>query len=170
MSKSKKQQKLLTEVTAPEYIKENLLTIEDVENNVLVYDGGDCNSFPIQPPDVFNWCCISVLEDNCVIPMDETNPHCGLTIGPILNCHAFICMPRYQSLRIHGKCGMTHISNALLACETLKKKSLLKSNGKKIFGDYGKEIMYTCAGVQVSWKSQQILEAAPFIDKLPLCH
>jgi hypothetical protein len=82
--------------------------------------------------------------------MDETNPHCGLTIGPILNCHAFIRMPHYQSLSILGKCGMTNILNALLACETLKKKSLLRSNGKKIFGDYGKEIMYTCAGVQVS--------------------
>jgi hypothetical protein len=170
MSKSKKQQKLLTEVTVLEYIKENLLTIEDVENNVLVYDGGDCNSLPIQPPNGFNWCRISVLEDNCVIPMDETNPHRGLTIGPILNCHAFIRMPRYQSLHIHGKCGMTHISNALLACETLKKKSLLRSNGKKFFDDYGKEIMYTCAGVQVSQKSRQVLEAAPFMDKLPLCH
>ncbi len=127
MNKSKKQQKLLTEVTVPEYIKENLLTVEDVENNVLVFDGGDCNSLPIQPPDGFDWFCISVLEYNPVIPMDETNPHRGLTIGPILNCHAFICMPRYQSLCILGKCGMTHITNALLACETLKKKSLLRS-------------------------------------------
>jgi hypothetical protein len=141
MNKSKKQQKLLTEVTVPEYIKENLLTIEDVENNVLVFGSGDCNSLPIQPPDGFNWCRISVLEDNCVIPLDETNPHCGLTIGPILNCHAFIHMPRYQSLRILGKCGMTHIMNALLACETLEKKSQLRSNGKNFFwwlweGDY----------------------------------
>jgi hypothetical protein len=30
--------------------------------------------------------------------------------------------------------------------------------------------MYTCAGVQVSWKSWQVLEAALFMDKLPLCH
>ena len=157
MNKSKKQQKLLTEVTVPEYIKENLLTIEDVENNVLVFDGGDCNSLPIQTPDAFNWCHISVLEVNHVIPMDETNPHRGLTIGPILNCHAFIHMPHYQSLHILGKCGMTHIMNALLACETLKKKSLLRSNGKNFFGDYGKDIMYTCAGVQVSWNSRQVL-------------
>jgi hypothetical protein len=47
MNKSKKQQKLLTEVTVPEYIKEHLLTIEDIENNVLVFGGGDCNSLPI---------------------------------------------------------------------------------------------------------------------------
>jgi hypothetical protein len=137
---------------------------------VLTFDGGDCNSLPIQPPDGSNWCRISVLEDNRVIPMDETNPHLGLTIGPILNCHAFIHMPHYQSLHILGKCGMTHIMNALLACETLKKKSLLRSNGKNISGDYGKEIMYTCAGVQVSWNNWQVLEAAPFMDKFPLCH
>ncbi len=74
-----------TEVTVPEYIKEHLLTIEDVENNVLVFDGGDCNSLPIQPPDGFNMCHVSILEDNSVIPMDENNPHRGLTIGPILN-------------------------------------------------------------------------------------
>ncbi len=137
---------------------------------MLVFDGGDCNTLPIQPPDGSNLCCISILEDNCVISMDEINPHHGLTIGPILNCHAFICMPRYQSLCILGKCGMTHIMNALLACEMLKKISLLRRNGKKIFGDYVKEIMYTCAGVQVSWNSRQVLEAAPFMDKLPLCH
>jgi hypothetical protein len=52
----------------------------------------------------------------------------------------------------------------------LKKKSLLRSNRKNIFGDYGKEIMYTCAGVQVSQNSRQVLEAAPFMVKLPLCH
>jgi hypothetical protein len=32
MNKSKKQQKILSEVAVPEYIKENLLTMEDVEN------------------------------------------------------------------------------------------------------------------------------------------
>jgi hypothetical protein len=137
---------------------------------VLVFGGGDCNSLPIQPPDGFNWCRISILEDNRVVPMDETNLHCGLTISPILNCHAFICMPRYQSLCVLGKCGMTHIMNALLACETLMEKSLLRSNGKKFFGDYGKEIMYTCAGVRVSRNSWQVLEAAPFMDKLSHCH
>ncbi len=141
---------LLTEVTVPVYIKENLLTIENVANNVLVFDGGDCNSLPIQPPDGFNWTRISVLQDKRVIAIDETNLHRGLTIGPIQNCHTFICMPRYQTLRILGNCGMTQIMNALLACETLRKKSLLRSNGKKIFGDYGKEIMYTCAGMQLS--------------------
>ncbi len=51
----------------------------------------------------------------------------------------------------------------------IKEKSLFRSNGKKIFGDYGKEIVYTCAGVQVSWNSRQVLDAAPFMDKLPLC-
>jgi hypothetical protein len=43
----------------------------------------------------------------------------------------------------------------------------LRSNGKKIFGDYGKEI---CAGVQVSRNSRQVLDAAPFMAKLPLFH
>ncbi len=117
---------------------------------MLVFDGGDCNSIPIKPPDEINWTCISVLEDKRVIAIDETNPHCGLTIGPIHQCHAFICMPRFQSLCILGNSGMTRVMNALLALETLRKKSLLRSTKKIILGDYGKEIMYTCAGVQVS--------------------
>jgi hypothetical protein len=47
--KSEKQQRLLTEVKkVPEYIKKNLLTNNDVENDVLVFDGGDCDNPPIQ--------------------------------------------------------------------------------------------------------------------------
>jgi hypothetical protein len=95
MKKSKKQQQILTEVKVPAHIKTNLLTTEDVAENVLIFDGGDCNSIPIKPPDGINWTPISVLEDKRVIAIDETNLHRGLTIGPIQKCHAFIRMPRF---------------------------------------------------------------------------
>jgi hypothetical protein len=151
MKKSKKQQQILTEVKVSAYIKTNILTTEDIADNVLVFDGGDCNSIPIKPPDGINWTRISVLEDRPVIAIDETDQHHGLTIGPIHQCHAFIRMPpRFQSHCILGNSGMTWVMNALLALETLRKKSLLRSTKKKKIGDYGKEIMYTCAGVQVS--------------------
>ncbi len=85
-------------------------------------------------------CRISVLEDNWVIPMDETNPHHGLTIGPIQNCHAFICMPRCQSFFILGKCGMTHTMNALWACETLKKKLYWEATVRKFLVTMGRRL------------------------------
>jgi hypothetical protein len=129
MKKSKKQQQILTEVKVSAYIKTQILTTEDIADNVLVFDGGDCNSIPIKPPDGINRTCISVFKDKRVIAIDETDPHCGPTIGPIHQCHAFIHMPHFQSLCILGNSGMTRV-NALLALETLRKKSLLRSTKK----------------------------------------
>ena len=76
-------------------------------------------------------------------------------------------MPRAQapSIQSDGR-HMTKIHNALNACETMtmKKSCLLKSNGtRRIFGDYGKSVMYTCAGVQVSQNSPEVLDAAPWM-------
>jgi hypothetical protein len=66
---------------------------------------------------------------------------------------------------------MTKIHNALNACETLKKSRLIRSNGKRrIFGDYGKSVMYTCAGVQVSQNSREVIDAAPWMKELLLSH
>ncbi len=132
MKKSKKQQQILTEVKVSAYTKTNILTTEDIADNLLVFDGGDCNSILIKPPDGINWTRISVLEDKRVTAIDETNPHRGLTIGPIRQCHAFIRMPRFQSLCILGNSGMMQVMNALLALETLRKKSLLRSTKKNV--------------------------------------
>ncbi len=98
---------------------------------MVVFDGGDCNSIPIKPPDGINWTRISVWEGKRITAIDETDPYRGLTIGRIDQCHAFIRMPRFQSLRIVGNYGVTRVMNALLALETLRKKSLLRST--KIF-------------------------------------
>ena len=46
----------------------------------------------------------------------------------------------------------------------------MRSDRKLIFGDYGTNVMYTCAGVQVSRCSKKVLEAAPFMEKLPRLH
>jgi hypothetical protein len=65
---------------------------------------------------------------------------------------------------------MISIQNALNACERLKKSPLIRSSAKHIFGDYGKPPMYTCAGLQVSHISREVLNAAPFMNQPPLCH
>ena len=65
---------------------------------------------------------------------------------------------------------MNAIRNAISACETFKKTPLLRSHGESIFGDYGKPVMYTCANVQVSQNSCEVLDAAPFMKEFLLWH
>jgi hypothetical protein len=62
---------------------------------------------------------------------------------------------------------MKKIVSALEECEKLKKMSLVRSDQKRIFGDYGKQIIYTCTGVQVSRISQEVLNCDPSMEKLP---
>jgi hypothetical protein len=103
--------------------------------------------------------------------IDETDPQRGLTMSSLHGTHPFIRMPQAQSLSIQvDGHHMTTIHNALNACETLMKSPLMKSNGRRIFGDYGKSVMYTCAGVQVSQNSCEVLDVAPWRKTRPLCH
>ena len=48
--------------------------------------------------------------------------------------------------------------------------SLVRSNRKHIFGDNGQPVWCTCTGVQVSRNSQEVLDSAPFLDKLQVNH
>jgi len=41
------------------------------------------------------------------------------------------------------------------------KHQWLEVTRKEFFGDYGKPVKYTCAGVQVDRRSQQVLDNAP---------
>lgn len=61
---------------------------------------------------------------------DELNHSIGLTFSRIDNSLPFIRMPRQHSLNIIGQNGMEKIMNALLACEKLRKHSLVRSDRK----------------------------------------
>jgi hypothetical protein len=65
---------------------------------------------------------------------------------------------------------MKKIFSALEQCSKLKKTSLVRSDRKRVFGDYGEQVMFTSAGVQVSRNSWEVLGCAPFMDKLPQHH
>jgi hypothetical protein len=65
---------------------------------------------------------------------------------------------------------MKDIVCALEECEKLKKTSGRGGDNKRIFGDYGKCVMYTCVGVQVSRNSTEVLNCNAFMEKLPECH
>ncbi len=79
-------------------------------------------------------------------------------------------MPRQQSLDGIGQISMKDIVCALEECEKLKKISVTRSDNKRIFGDFGMSIMYTCAGVQVSRNIPEVLNWNAFMGQLPECH
>jgi hypothetical protein len=124
----KKQKRLLSEVSVPDHIKNNVLTDHDLENEIIVFDGGNSINPLIQPPDGVHWQCISALESKFIMAADETDPQRGLTMSSLHSTCPFIHMPQAQSLSIQGDGHhtMTKIHNALNACETLKKSCLMK--------------------------------------------
>jgi hypothetical protein len=57
--KLRKQQNLLMEVIVPIAIKQNLVSESDIENEIIVVDGGDDGNPSISPPDGLKWRCLS---------------------------------------------------------------------------------------------------------------
>jgi len=165
--KSHKQQNLLTEVIVPPAIKQNLLSELDIDNEIIVVDGGDDGNPSIRPPDGLKWRCLSVLGGNHLYVADETDPCRGLTFARVDSALPFIRLPRQQSLAIIDSISMRDIVCALEECEKLKKTAVKRSDGKRIFGDYGKPVMYTCVGVQVSRNSREVLNCNAVMEKLP---
>ena len=168
--KLRKQQKLFTEVIVPQYIQQNLLSASDIAHKIVVFDGGDDGNPAIRPPDGVNWRCLSVIDGNHLHIQDETDPNRGLTFCRVDNALPFIRLPRQQSLELYCHISMTEIMCALEECEKLKKTSVKRSDKKRIFGDYGQPVMYTCVGVQVSRNSPEVLTCNAFMENLPERH
>ena len=82
----------------------------------------------------------------------------------------FIRLPWQQSLDIIDSISMKDLVGALEECEKIKKTSVTRSDNKRLFGDYGKSVMYTCVGVQVSWNSPEVLPFNAYMEKLPEFH
>jgi hypothetical protein len=168
--KLRKQQRLLTEVVVPTTIKQNLLSESDIVNDVVVVDGGDDGNPPILPPDGVTWRCLSIIGGNHLHARDETDPCRGLSFARVGGVLPFIRFPRQQSLDIIRQMSLKDIVCALEECEKLKKTSVTRSDNKRIFGDYGKPVMYTCAGVQVSRNSPDVVDFNSYLEKLPQYH
>jgi len=118
-NKYKKQQRLLFEIVIPK--DQFKLTLKEVEDEVIVFDGGNNDTQPILPPDGLTWRSIQV---STLHIHDMINHHFGLTITHSNNCHPFIPLPRGISLKILGKASHNLIYSALEACERLWKAIL----------------------------------------------
>jgi hypothetical protein len=111
----KKQERVLREVVVP--MTQLKITTSEIDNEVIVFDGGNNNTPPLCPPNGFQWRSISVRE---LCTEDETRGDIGLTFPRIEGTSPFIRMPHTMALDIIGECGLPKIYKALNACEKLR--------------------------------------------------
>ena len=94
MKKLLKQKQLLTEVIVLECIQQNILTKSQINNEIVVVDGGDNGNPPIVSPDGVIWRSLSIWVGNHLHVQDESNPSCGLTFPRVDGALPFIQMPQ----------------------------------------------------------------------------
>ena len=157
--------KILREVIVPP--NQFKLTPQEIDSEIIVFDGGDSTTLSIKPPDGVLWRSISVHQLHVD---DETQPTLGLTYPKILGVHPFIRMPRQMSLDIIGEVGLEKITNSLTACEKLRRTALGRGDAKRVFTDYGKRLSYACVGPQPSRNSQTVSTQPPFMNALSDSH
>ena len=121
--KLKKQEHVLREVVVP--MTQLKITTSKIDNEVIVFDGGNNNTPPIRPPNGIQWCSISVRE---LCTKDETRGDIGLTFPRIEGTSPFIRMPCTMALDIIGECGLPKIYKTLSSCEKLRRVALSRSD------------------------------------------
>ncbi len=163
--KFNKQQCVLCEVAIP--CNQHKLLIQEIEDEVIVFDGGNPKTPPVLLPDGLTWRCMPISD---LYVEDKTNPYLDLLCPWVNNSLSFIWLPCSNTLSIIASSGLNRIYAALEACERLKKVPLVQGERKHIFTDYGKRVMYTCVGNQVLRISAQVLDHTQFQDKLKRYH
>jgi hypothetical protein len=163
--KQRKQDRMLHEIRVPP--TQVLLSPNQIDSDIIVFDGGDDSTPPIRPPDGIKWRSIHVRQ--LYIP-DVTDHQFGLSFPKINGASPFILLPRKVSLDIISACGLSTIYGSLHECEKLRRVSLSRSDRKRVFTDYGKQVTYACVGPQPSRNSNTVRDNPPFMDNLPQCH
>ncbi len=116
--KFNKQQRVLREVAI--LCNQLKLSIQEIEDAVIVFDGGNPKTPPILPPDVLTWWCMPISD---VYVEDKTNPNFGLSCPWVNNSLTLVWLPRSDALSIIASSGLNRIYPALEACEKLRKPS-----------------------------------------------
>ena len=163
--KQQKQLKILKDIVLPDHHFK--LSTDEIDQDIIVFDGGDHSTPPIRPPDDIIWRSIPVRQLHIE---DEIRCDVGLTFRQTDGVSSCIRLPRQMSLDIIGECGLTKIHNSLLACEKLRRVALTRSDRKRVFTDYGKPVTYACVGPQPSRNSNVVRSQPPFMDNLPDHH
>ena len=129
--KLQKQQSLLREVAVS--LDKFLFSISYIEDEIIVFDGGNSSCPPITPPKNVKWRRHHVSDLHID---DDSHGDIGLTFRRIDGCLPFIRLPRNLSLDIIGHCDLDNIYEALNACENLR-SLLCRSNKKRVSTDSG---------------------------------
>ncbi len=89
LRRAKKKQRKIEEILHEAIVPPNQfkLTPQEIDAEIIVFDGGDSTTLPIKPPDGVLWRSISVHQLHVE---DETQPTIGLTNPKILGVHPFI--------------------------------------------------------------------------------
>ncbi len=169
LHRAKKRQHKIDEILREVIVPPNQfkLTLQKIDAEIIVFDGGDSTTLPIKSPDGVLWRSISV---HLLHVEDETKPTIGLTYPKILGVHPFIRMPRQMSWEIIEEVGLEKITNSLRACEKLRRTALGRGDAKPVFTDYGKRLSYTCVGPQPSRNSKTVTTQPPIMNALSDSH
>ncbi len=113
---------MLTEAIVAASIQLNVLAEYDIDNEIVVVDGGHLGNPSIWPPDGVKWFPMSVVEGKLIYVQDELDPNRGLTFThDVDGVRPFIRLPRQDSLNILKRNGMKKIVCALEQCSILRK-------------------------------------------------
>jgi len=155
--KQEKQQRILHEIVLPTNFYPTV-SIDDIKQQIIVFDGGNSDCPPITPPNGVRWRRLHVSD---LFIHDDVRDDVGLTFPRTNGCLPFIRLPRATSLSIIGRCGLDKIHAALTACENLR-TPLRRSDKKCVFTDFGKTPRYACVGPQVSTTTDPQQASAKF--------
>jgi hypothetical protein len=166
---AKKRQRKIDKILCKVIVPPNQfkLTPQEIDAEIIVFDGGDSTTLPIKPPDGVLWRSISVHQLNVD---DETQPTLGLTYPKILGVHPFIQMPRQMTLGIIAEVDLKKNTNSIIACEKLRRTALGRGDAKCVFTDFDKRLSYACVGPQPSRNSKTVSTKPPFMDALSDSH
>jgi len=160
-NKRMKQEAMLREMIVP--TTQYKFSRTEIDNEIIVIDGGTHPCPPICPPKGIKWRSISIQDLHIE---DETNGSVGLSYPKMNGISPFICLPRAISLDIISNIGLSQIYDALHECQALRLVSLRRSDRKQIFTDHNKPVSYACVGPQPSRNSNIVRDYPPFMEGL----
>ena len=160
------------QVNVPDYILKNIITEQEIKDQVIVFDGGVEGNPPIKRPNnVDNWRQIWISEGMHLHIAKSEDPDKGLVHQAPNGDTYFKLLSRRQAMDILPKTGITELLSTISACEKAKGITLKQGKSKKIFGDdVTRAPMYTSVGVQPNRMKRCVTPVQPFMLKLKSDH
>ena len=132
-------------VIVPDHIQKNLISVDEIKNQVIVFDGGIDKNPPLKCPDgVVCWRSIRIADGKHLQVVTADDPNKGLIHCAPNGDANFMLMSRHSALDILMKKGFSELFESVRACEKAKGRALTRGESKKIFGDdINRPPMYT---------------------------